>query len=143
MTAQANPRFAEEPPFEAPPDDDPAYRQLPANLEIEMALLGAILVDNRIHEQVGDFLEPEHFFDPSHRRIFDAVRLVVERGGQASPATLRDHFRAGIPGDWSEADLKAAGLLHQLLIDNAPPAFREQAGVFDESLFAAPAVDGG
>jgi len=97
MTAQAESRFAEEPPFgaapfEPPPDDDPAYRQLPANLEIEMALLGAILVDNRIYEQVGDFLEPEHFFDPSHRRIFDAVRLVVERGGQASPATLRDHF---------------------------------------------------
>ncbi len=84
--------FAGEPLFEAPPDDDPAYRQLPANLEVEMALLGAILVDNRIYEQVSDFLEPEHFFDPSHRRIFDAVRLVVERGGQASPATLRDHF---------------------------------------------------
>ncbi len=57
--------------------------------------------------------------------------------------TLRDHFRAGIPGEWGEADLKSAGLLHQLLIDNAPPAFKEQAGVFDESLFAAPAVDGG
>ena len=93
MTAQADPWFAEEPPFEAPPNDDPAYRQLPANLEIEMALLGAILVDNRILEQVGDFLEAEHFFDPSHRRIYDAVQRVTERGGQASPETLRDYFR--------------------------------------------------
>ena len=52
--------------------------------------------------------------------------------------TLRDHFRAGIPGPWGAADTKAAGLLHRLLIDNAPPAFREQAGVFDDALFAAP-----
>ena len=115
MTAQADPRFAEEPPFEAPPDDDPAYRQPPANLEIEMALLGAILVDNRILEQVGDFLEPEHFFDPSHRRIYDAVRRVTERGGQASPATLRDYFQqqdrlADVGGPRYLAELAASAI---------------------------------
>ncbi len=93
MTAQADPWFAEEPPFEAPPDDDPAYRQLPANLEVEMALLGSILQDNRIFEQVSDFLEAEHFFDRNHQRIYDAIRRVTERGGQATPATLRDHFQ--------------------------------------------------
>ncbi len=92
MTAQADPWFAEEPSYEAPPDDDLSYRQLPSNLEVEMALLGAILVDNRLLEQVGDFLEADHFFDPSHRRIYEAVQRMTERGGQASPATLRDHF---------------------------------------------------
>ncbi len=91
--ADAHAWLAEAPPLEEPPDDDPSYRQPPANLEIEMALLGAILVDNRVLEQVSDFLEAEHFFDPSHRRIYDAVRRVVERGGQASPVTLRDYFQ--------------------------------------------------
>ena len=115
MTAQADPWFAEEPPFEAPPDDDPAYRQLPANLEIEMTLLGAILVDNRVFEQVGDFLEADHFFDPSHRRIYDAIRRVTERGGQASPATLRDHFQqqdrlADVGGPRYLAELAASAI---------------------------------
>ncbi len=115
MTAQADPWFVEEPPFEAPPDDDPAYRQLPANLEIEMALLGAILVDNRILEQVADFLDAEHFFDPSHRRIYDAVRRMTERGGQASPATLRDHFQqqdrlADVGGPRYLAELAASAI---------------------------------
>lgn len=115
MTAQADPWFAEEPPFEAPPDDGPAYRELPANLEVEMALLGAILVDNRILEQVGDFLEPDHFFDPSHRRIYEAVQRVTERGGQASPATLRDHFQqqdrlADVGGPRYLAELAASAI---------------------------------
>ncbi|MYE59513.1 MAG: replicative DNA helicase [Alphaproteobacteria bacterium] len=95
MNARApdDPRLAEEPSFEAPPDNDPTYRQLPANLEVEMALLGSILVDNRIFEQVSDFLEADHFFDASHQRIYDAIRRVTERGGQASPDTLRDYFQ--------------------------------------------------
>ena len=78
--------------FQAYEAADPLYRQLPSNLEVEMALLGAILVDNRVLERVSDFLEAEHFFDPSHRSIFEAIRISTERGGQASPATLRDHF---------------------------------------------------
>ena len=115
MTAQADPWFAEEPPFEAPPDDEPAYRQAPANLEIEMALLGAILVDNLILEQVGDFLEAEHFFDASHGRIYDAIQRVTERGGQASPATLRDHFQqqnrlADVGGPRYLAELAASAI---------------------------------
>jgi len=115
MTAQADPWLAEEPPFEAPPDEDPAYRQPPANLEIEMALLGAILVDNRIFEEVSDFLEAEHFFDPSHRRIYDAVRRLTERGGQATPDTLRDYFQqqdrlADVGGPRYLAELAASAI---------------------------------
>ena len=115
MTAQADPWFAEEPPFEAQSGDDPAYRQLPANLEIEMALLGAILVDNRILEQVADILEAGHFFDPSHQRIYDAVRRMTERGSQASPATLKDYFQqqarlADVGGPRYLAELAASAI---------------------------------
>ncbi len=33
----------------------------PHNTEVEAALLGAILTNNRVFTQVADFLEPDHF----------------------------------------------------------------------------------
>jgi len=74
----------------APPE--PAYRQAPANIDLEMALLGAILVNNRAYERVSDFLLAEHFADSVHGRIYRAATTLIERGQQASPATLRTLF---------------------------------------------------
>jgi replicative DNA helicase len=80
----------------APLRDDetkgPLYRNAPQNAEIEAALLGAILTNNRAHEQVADFLRPEHFYQPAHQRVFAAVAKLIEMGQQASPATLRHYF---------------------------------------------------
>ncbi len=49
----------------------PSYRTAPHNIEAEQALLGAILVNNEALYRVGDFLEPQHFFEPIHQKIFD------------------------------------------------------------------------
>jgi replicative DNA helicase len=48
------------------PDAEPAaeYRQAPHNVEVEQALLGAILVNNEAFYRVSDFLEPKHFYEP-------------------------------------------------------------------------------
>jgi len=61
----------------------------PHNLEAEMSLLGAILVNNRALEICEDFLEPEHFADYVHARVYDAMRTMIRRGSQANAATLR------------------------------------------------------
>ncbi|MGE0746996.1 MAG: replicative DNA helicase [Rhodospirillales bacterium] len=61
----------------------------PHNLEAEMALLGAILVNNRAIERVAEYLRPEHFADAINGRIFAACRTVIERGQIANPTTLR------------------------------------------------------
>ncbi len=71
--------------------ESPLLRNAPQNEEVEAALLGAILTNNRAHEQVSDFLHPEHFFLHAHQRIFAAAGKLIELGQQASPATLR-HF---------------------------------------------------
>ncbi|MCB9988216.1 MAG: replicative DNA helicase [Rhodospirillales bacterium] len=70
----------------------PGYRSLPANLEAEQGLLGALLVDNRAMEKVGDFLRSEHFYAAPHRRIFDAIATMIDRGQTASPVTLKTYF---------------------------------------------------
>lgn len=62
--------------------------------DVEQALLGAILTNNRSFEKVADILRPEHFYDPAHGRIFDAIAKAIDVGRTASPVTLRAMFDA-------------------------------------------------
>ena len=79
-------------PFEAPQNDSPEYRQPPHNLEAEQALLGAILTNNDACDRVTQFLQPEHFFEPLHARIFDAAANLIRMGKLATPITLKSYF---------------------------------------------------
>ena len=83
-------------------EGDSHYRVLPHNLEAEQGLLGALLVDNRAYEKIGDFIKPEHFYSPAHQRIFTAVQQFIDRGQIASPVTLKGYFE-------KDADLKDVG----------------------------------
>ena len=91
----------------------PGFRVMPHNMEAEQGLLGALLVDNRAMEKIGDFLRAEHFFLPAHRRIFDAIQKMIERGQSASPVTLKVYFEkdaelAGVGGAEYLAELAAS-----------------------------------
>jgi replicative DNA helicase len=66
-----------------------APRQLPYDVDIEQALLGAILVDNYSLERVSTTLKPEHFYDPLHQRLFDAVERMWAKGHAVTPLTLK------------------------------------------------------
>ncbi len=68
------------------------HRVPPHNLEAEQALLGSILVNNNAFEKVGDFLKPDHFYEPAHERIFAAICTLINRGQIADPRTLRGLF---------------------------------------------------
>ncbi len=86
------------------PDDSGAskYRILPHNMEAEQGLLGALLVDNRAMEKLGDHIRAEHFFMPAHGRIFTAIQKLIDRGQAASPVTLKNYFE-------QDADLTEVG----------------------------------
>ncbi len=71
---------------------DAEYRVMPHNEEVEQALLGALLVNNKSLEKVSEFLRPEHFYNPVHGRIYQAVSTFIERGQDASPITLKSYF---------------------------------------------------
>lgn len=73
-------------------EGDTPYRILPNNLEAEQGLLGALMIDNRGMEKIGDFLKAEHFFAPAHQRIYKALQIVIDRGQTASPVTLKSYF---------------------------------------------------
>lgn len=73
-------------------DDKEKFIELPHNEEAEQALLGTILVDNRLLENVSDFLQPKHFYQPVHGRIYQAIHLLTDRGQVADTVTLKNHF---------------------------------------------------
>ena len=68
--------------------------ELPHNIEAEAALLGALMIDNRIAEDVQLKLRADHFYEPVHGRIYDAILLLLDRNMIANPVTLRPQFEA-------------------------------------------------
>jgi len=72
--------------------DAEEYRSAPHNLEAEMALLGAILVNNEACDRVSNFLLPEHFQEGVHARIYEAAATRIRSGQLASPVTLKSFF---------------------------------------------------
>jgi replicative DNA helicase len=67
-------------------------RTPPVNYDAEQALLGAILANNLVYDRVNEFLRPEHFADPLHGRIYEAIGKLVQRGQIANPVTLKNLF---------------------------------------------------
>lgn len=64
---------------------------LPHNAEAEMAVLGSILLDPPLIDQL-ERLEPEDFFLHKHGLIFRAMRAAWDRGEPIDTVTLADAF---------------------------------------------------
>ena len=71
-----------------------AYRSAPHNIEAEQGLLGAILVNNDAFYRVSDFLEPRHFFETVHQKIYETAGSLIRMGKVATPVTLKTFFPA-------------------------------------------------
>ncbi len=82
--------------------DDVTIRTLPHNVEVEQALLGAMLEDNRVIENFSDYLRPNHFYVPVHQRIYDSILKIIDREQNADAVTLKAYFE-------KDEDLKDVG----------------------------------
>ncbi len=69
--------------------DQDVARQVPYDVDIEQALLGSILVDNYALERVSSVLRPEHFYDPLHQRLYEAIDHMWAKGHAVTPLTLK------------------------------------------------------
>lgn len=68
------------------------FRQQPHNLDAEQAVLGAILVNNDAYRRVAGFLQPEHFYEPVHGRIYAAMARLIGLGRIADHVTMAEQF---------------------------------------------------
>jgi replicative DNA helicase len=68
---------------------EPSFRVPPHNMEAEQALLGAIIINNEAFHRVSDFLEPQHFFEPIHQRIYEVAGELIRDNKVATTVTLK------------------------------------------------------
>ena len=66
--------------------------KLPSNIEAEQALIGSILVNNDIIDEISNLLKSEKFFDPVHKKIFKVIESLNNKGMIANPITLKNYF---------------------------------------------------
>ncbi len=64
----------------------------PSNIEAEQALLGSILVNNDIIDEISTKITSSVFYDPAHIKIYDVIENLNNKGMIANPITLKNFF---------------------------------------------------
>jgi replicative DNA helicase len=75
-------------------------RTLPHNLEAEKSVLGAILIQNEAFNHAAELIDSADFFRDAHRRIFEKMVTLSERGDAIDFVTLKEELSRG--GDLDE-----------------------------------------
>ena len=68
--------------------DHTEHRLPPQNLEAEMSVLGGILLENDALNRALEVLRPDDFYREAHRKIFNALIILSDRGEPADLVTL-------------------------------------------------------
>ncbi|HMN38604.1 MAG TPA: transporter substrate-binding domain-containing protein [Hyphomicrobium sp.] len=69
---------------------------------------------------------------------WDRIKPLVRPANDAEFIALRDYFRSGVPGPWTQAETQAAGKLTQLLIELGDAELVGDGTRFDPNLFHTP-----
>ena len=67
--------------------------KMPQNIEAEQSLIGSVLFDNKVLEDLTTNFATRHFFDPLHATIFDACIFLIDNGRLADPLTLKSYLK--------------------------------------------------
>ena len=67
--------------------------KMPQNIEAEQSLIGSVLFDNKVLEDLPTNFATRHFFDPLHASIFDACIFLIDNGRLADPLTLKSYLK--------------------------------------------------
>lgn len=79
-------------PFQ-PMDEEATLRVPPNSVESEVAVLGALLIDNEAWDRVGDVLTEGDFYRAEHRVLFGAIATLVNSCRAADVVTVFEHLR--------------------------------------------------
>ena len=64
----------------------------PSNIEAEQALLGSLLINNDIIDEISNIVNPNIFYDPAHIKIYEKIEALNNKGMIANPITLKNFF---------------------------------------------------
>jgi len=71
----------------------PAGKVPPQNLDAEMSLLGAVLIDEEVLADVTEHVKPKDFYDKRHALIYDAIMRLYEKNKPVDLLTLTDELK--------------------------------------------------
>jgi len=71
----------------------PASRVPPQNLEAEQSVLGSILLKANVFGNVLEIIQPEDFYSPAHRIIYDGMITLFEKNDPHDIITLTNHLK--------------------------------------------------
>src|SRR5262245_31290511 len=97
------------------PDVVTAERTLPHNLEAERSVLGAILLHNDAFNLAAEVIDSHDFFRDAHRRIFDKMIKLADRGEAIDLVTLKEELARS-----SELDEVGGPAYIAALVDGVP-----------------------
>jgi len=66
--------------------------EFPNNVEAEQSVIGSILLQNEIFDEINTIISSNNFYDPMHQKIFNAIEKLIFSGMLANPITLKNHF---------------------------------------------------
>ncbi len=90
-------------------------RTLPHNLEAERSVLGAILLHNEAFNLAAEVIDADDFFRDAHRRIFEKMVKLAERGDAIDLVTLKDELQRS-----GEVDAVGGPAYIAALVDGVP-----------------------
>lgn len=71
----------------------PAGKVPPQNVDAEMSLLGAVLIDEEVLADITEHVKPHDFYDKRHGIIYDAIMRLYEKNKPVDLLTLTDELK--------------------------------------------------
>jgi len=66
--------------------------QIPKNIEAEQTILGSILENNELFDEITDEIDEGHFHDTIHQKIYKIISNLISKGLLANPVTIKNFF---------------------------------------------------
>ena len=67
-------------------------QDIPSNIEAEQNVLGSVLVNNDIIDEIASIINSQKFYDPIHIKIYEVIESLNNKGMIANPITLKNYL---------------------------------------------------
>ncbi|MCO5112806.1 MAG: replicative DNA helicase [Bdellovibrionaceae bacterium] len=68
-------------------------KTLPHNIEAEQAILGGLMLDSELWDELTGLIDTTDFYRPAHKKIFEAIKSLYRKGQTADIVVLSNHLQ--------------------------------------------------
>ncbi len=79
-------------PLETVDNNQRTALSIPHDETIEAAVVGALMYNNKLLDDISEIIKPNDFYIDLYGRIFETITVLNERGQKAEPLTLKPYF---------------------------------------------------